>query len=348
MSTKKRLLVLSIVLCLVLSFAACTGTTAPPTPTPAPPAGGGATTPAEPPAEEEWVWERRVEFIMNFGPGSGTDNTMRAFAPHLERELGVPISIQNVEGASGVRGAEFFHQQPADGYTFSMYTPSHTIAGVFGTTTFDIINETEPVAVLVHAVKLILAGPNTPFDTFEELIEMAREYPGRFRIAVMSTTGMDAVALAELFGMAGVDIPLVGYGSRSEANAAVIGGHIDMVLGDPIDAQFVDSGDMKGIVVMSDRRLPTQPDIPTTVELGFDATMGPWRAIVARRGTPEAALDAMSDAIERANAAPEWRQWLADNDLDAREGFRPRAEFVPFWHSEYVTFRTVMEELGMI
>lgn len=298
-------------------------------------------------AEPEWKWDRRVEFIIVFGPGSGTDGTMRAFQPHLERELGVPIVIQNMPGAGGIVGAEHFHRQPADGYTFSMYTPSHTIAAITGTTTFDILNETEPVAVLVQAVKLILAGNHTPFTTFEELVEAARARPGHYKIAVLSLAGVDGASLIELFGMVDVDIPMVNFANRAEASAAVIGGHIDMLLGDPVDAQFIESGDMRGLVVLSNQRIPSQPDVPTTVELGYDATIGPWRALVARRGTPEAALRSMEQAIYRANQAPEWIAYKAANDLDIIDAFMLRDDFKVFWMEQYEKFKTAMESLGM-
>lgn len=52
--------------------------------------------------QEEWKFERKIEMVIPFGPGSGTDTTIRAMAPLLEKELGVPITINNVAGASGV------------------------------------------------------------------------------------------------------------------------------------------------------------------------------------------------------------------------------------------------------
>ena len=343
MNKKRVSIVLALALGMMLLFAAC-GNQAPAQPAapaaPAAPADPGAA--AEEPA---WVWERPVEFIINWDPGSGTDQTMRAFAPHLERELGVPVNMQNVSGAGGLTGAEFFHQQPADGYTFSMYTPSHTIAGVRDVMTFDIINETEPIANLVWAVRVLLAGNHVPFTTFEEFVELARQYPYRFTVGCLSPTGIDGVGLTELFDLAGISVNIIGYGSRADANAAVIGGHIDMVLGDTIDAQFIDSGDMIGLVVKSDTRLASFPDIPTTVELGYNAVIGPWRALVARRGVPEAALQAMSEAVERANQAPEWQQWLSDNDLDARDAFMNREEFTQFWFDQYEVFKYALAAL---
>ncbi|MCL2001045.1 MAG: tripartite tricarboxylate transporter substrate binding protein [Planctomycetes bacterium] len=285
---------------------------------------------------DDWTFERNIDMIIVFGPGSGTDGTMRAFQPALERELGVRLVINNVAGASGVTGAEFFNAQPADGYTFAMYTPSHVIAAINGTATFDILNETVHVINLVQDINLILAGPNTPFNTFEELVERAKAEPGRFKIAVMSVAGIDNAAVQQLFQLVGVEIDSIAYPSGAEANAAVIGGHIDMVLTGAADGvDFIESGDMKGIIVLAEQRSSALPDVPSTGELGYEAYIGPWRGIVAKKGTPDGAVRAFQEAALKANSDPAWIEWKEANGLNDREALWVGSEFEKKWHEYY-------------
>lgn len=72
-------------------------------------------------AQEEFKFTRSVEIIVPWGAGGGADTTVRAFAPHLERALGVPVVVNNVSGGGGVMGFEHANRQPADGYTFYTY-----------------------------------------------------------------------------------------------------------------------------------------------------------------------------------------------------------------------------------
>jgi tripartite-type tricarboxylate transporter receptor subunit TctC len=274
---------------------------------------------------------------------------MRAFAPFLEEELGVPVRINNVDGAGGIRGAEFFATQPTDGYIYSMFTQSHIIAAVNEAANFDIMADTVPIASLVHDARLILAGTHNPFDDLEGMLEYAKANPGMLTISVMSITGLDAIALSDFTTKAGIDITMVAFGSQAEADAAILGGHVDMSLTSPMDGvQYIDSGLMYGIVLFAEERSQSVPTVPTTVEFGFDATIGPWRSIVAMNGTPEAAIASMNEAIVRANEHQGWWDWKESVGLNDRDGFNSRADFERMWHEEYVLVRELMTEMGIL
>ena len=339
---KKRLLAILCAMMVLTMVVGCgnSNATASNTPASSTPANSGAASSA--PAG--FQFERKIEMVCPFGPGSGTDTTLRAFLPLMEKELGVSIVINNVEGASGVTGAEYFYKQPADGYTFAMHTPSHLIAAVNGTTSYDILNETVPVVRLVQDSNVILAGKNVPYNNLKELVEYAKANPGKAKIGMMSIAGIDAVAVQDLFSKAGIEVPMVPYSSGSEANAAVMGGHCDMVLTSPFDAvSYVESGDMKAIVVLSEKRSSVMPDTECTVELGYDATIGPWRGIVAKKGTPQEAIDAFEAAAVKVCQSPEWAAWKESVGLNDREGFANQEEFGKIWFDYYESMKEILK-----
>ncbi len=335
---RERILVIVLALVLVFALVGCGST---PTATTAAPTSAGETTAA--PEVEEWTFDRPVEFIITFGPGSGTDTTIRALQAALERELGVGIKINNVEGAGGVVGAEFFANQPKDGYTFAMYTPSHIIAAVNGTTNFDIFNDTIPVARLVHDSNCLLLGKHVPYSTVAEMIEYCDANPDYIpTVGMMSIQGIDGVSTGQFFDELGIEATFIPYGSGSEANAAVMGGHTDMVLTSPFDGvAYVESGDMKALVLLAEQRGTTMPDVECTGELGINAYIGPWRAIVAYKGTPQAAIDALEAAIMRADADPAWTSWKQTVGLMDRPGFTGQEGMGKVWTEYY----DIMEEI---
>lgn len=294
-------------------------------------------------ADKPWKFERKVEIVIPFGPGSGTDTTIRALQPLLEKELGVPININNVEGAGGVKGAEFFNKQPADGYTFALYTPSHIIAAVNKTTNFDILNDTVPVVRLVQDSNIILANKDVPYNNMKELIEYVKANPGKAKLGMMSPQGIDGASAKQLFDAAGIDVGFVPYSSGAEANAAVMGGHTDMVLTSPFDANaYLKSGDMKGIVVLAEKRASNAPDVECTKELGYDAYIGPWRGLVAKKGTPEGAIKAFEEAVIKATQTPEWDKWKESVGLNDREGFANREDFTKIWAQYYEDMKKLL------
>ena len=296
-------------------------------------------------ADGEWKFDRPIEIIVPWGPGSGTDTTIRAWAPLMEKELGVTIKINNVEGAGGVKGGEFYQLQPADGYTFAMNTQSHLIAAIDGTTNYDVMADTVPVIRLVQDTNMILAGKHVPYNNATELVEYVKANPGKKpTVAMMSIKGIDGAATIELFDALGVEVNFIPYSSGAEANAAIMGGHTDMVLVSPSDAgAYVESGDMKGIVVLAEERASTMPDIESTGELGIDAYIGPWRSIVAKKGTPEGAMKALAEAAKKVNEMQEWKDWKQSMGLMDRPAFATLDDFGKIWQEDYENLKEVRE-----
>ena len=342
---KKRIFALLLVIALMATLVAACGTTATTTAATTKAASGATTaaTTAAATTAKAFKFDRKIEMVCPFGPGSGTDTTLRNWLPLMEKELGVAIVVNNMAGAGGVTGAEYFNKQPADGYTFAMYTPSHTIAAVNKTTTFDILNDTVPVVRLVQDANIVLAGKKVPYNNMKELVEYVKANPGKAKIGVMSVAGIDGVSINQLWKAAGIEVPLVGYPSGAEANAAIMGGHIDMVLTSPFDAKaYVDSGDMKGIVLLSEKRASTLPNVECTGELKYDAYIGPWRGIVAKKGTPQAAIDAFEAAAVKVNTMQAWVDWKKSVALNDREGFANQKDFGKIWKDYYETMKTML------
>ncbi|MCX7960995.1 MAG: ABC transporter substrate-binding protein, partial [Burkholderiales bacterium] len=50
--------------------------------------------------------DRPIKLIVPWPAGGDTDNIFRPFAPLLQKQLGQPVVIANVAGASGTRGAK--------------------------------------------------------------------------------------------------------------------------------------------------------------------------------------------------------------------------------------------------
>lgn len=327
---KKRILLATMALVLSLSFMGCSKKEAAPAPAEGTEAGA-------------WKFERPIEIVIPFGPGSGTDTTIRAWAPLMEKELGTTININNIAGAGGVQGAEFFVNQPADGYTFAMYTPSHVIAAVDGTASFDILNDTMQVVRLVQDSNIILAGKHVPYNNFEELVAYAKSNPDKKpTLGMMSINGIDGASAQQLCDEAGIELQFIPYASGAEANAAIMGGHTDMVLTSPFDGNaYLESGDMKAIVLLAEERATNLPDVQCTGELGYDAYIGPWRGIVAAKGTPQEAIDALEAAAIVVNEKQEWIDWKETVGLNDRPGFANQEEFKAIWMEYYETMKAL-------
>ena len=274
-----------------------------------------------------WKFERKIEIVCPWGTGGGADTTLRTFATALEKEIGVPVVVNNKAGAGGVTGVEFATSQPADGYTFLLCTPSPLLAQVTGATDFDVYGKINPLSQLVHDCNVLVASKNAPYNNYKELMDYVAANPGSVKAGVMTITGLDGACVKAAFGD---KIEAVAYSEGAQLNADVIGGHVGLAVVGPAEvAAMVKSGDMKAIMTFTEKKLtlPEYANVEAAGEIGVEAFFGPARGIFYINGTPEAAIKAFEAAAEKAVASETFQSWAKNEGLDQRPGWKNTVDY---------------------
>lgn len=302
-------------------------------------------------ASAEFKFERKITIVCPWGVGGGADSTIRPMATLLQDILGVPVEVQNVEGASGVNGVEYTYKQPADGYTFMLGTQSLFMQDMSGTTSMDFKTEFQPIDVLVHSINIIAASKvnmdKYGVTNWEELQAYINEHPFEVSVGMLTATGVDGASLAQATeGLMLLETP---YSGGSEVNSAMMGGHCDLAItGTDEIAGLIESGDIIPILALCENRMSVYPDMQCTGELGIDSYMGPWRALFVKTGTPQEAIDAMVAAVEEARQSETWQTFIHNAAYDERKVPAPGEELAAFAQSEYKALRDYMNEQGVL
>jgi len=311
-------------------------------------------------ASGEWTWGRRVTIVSPWGPGGGLGPVIRNIIPELEKIIGVPVEVQHVEGGGGLQGTVFASRQPADGYTFVAGTQSTVSLDIRQQLGFDFRKEFVPVGKLVHSTKGIIASKTATqgmFSDFQGFIDYIRANPGKLSVGMRSPGGSDEVSLIEVLALA-LDVSIaearefvriVPFASGSEQDAALAGGHVHLtVQGFNESPGLVDAGTAIPIVAFSPQRMASFPDVPSTGELGIPSYIGTWRGIFARRGTPQAAIDALAKALEEAWHTDSYQAFCEKEGYLEREGFEGPDGFLALVDEEYGVMTEFLRAAGVI
>lgn len=300
---------------------------------------------------EDWKFERKVEIICPWGVGGGADSALRPMASLLKEQLGVEVEVVNVEGAGGVNGLEYAYKQPADGYTFMLGTQSLMMQDLQGTTSMDLRTEMKPISMLMHSINIIAASAKNMeakgIATFSDLLAYVEENPYDVSVGMMTATGADGASLMQT--LEGLDVLEIAYSTGSEMNAAIVGGHIDlMISGTDEIAGLIESGDIIPLLALAENRMSIFPDMECTGELGIDSFIGPWRAIFAKSGMPQEAIDAMVAAVEEARKTDTWQEFLKNAAYDERPIQESGEQLDAFYEQEYVDLTEYLDGEGVL
>jgi tripartite-type tricarboxylate transporter receptor subunit TctC len=173
-----------------------------------------------------------------------------------------------------------------------------------------------------------------------------------------SPGGADEVSLLETLALAlNISIAearevirIVPFASGSEQDAAVAGGHIHLTLqGFNESPGLIAAGEAIPLVILAEQRVGAFPNVPSTGELGIPSYIGTWRGIFARRGTPQAAINAMEKAIEYAWHTETFQTFAgAGGYLDRGGGFMGQDELKELMDSEYQAFEDFLVAAGLV
>lgn len=150
----------------------------------------------------------------------------------------------------------------------------------------------------------MVVHPSSKAKTVKDFIQMAKENPGKLSFGSGSSSSRVAGELLQQ--MAGIELLHVPYKSNPLAITDLIGGQIDMMIGDMATGlPQVQSGTLRALGVTTTERSPLAPDVPTIAEAGVPGyEMGYWFAAYVPAGTPANIVTRLNELLIAATKRP--------------------------------------------
>jgi len=175
---------------------------------------------------------RRMEAIIPFSPGGGTDRSVRLVTPAWQEALGMrqPFQLNHMPGAGSLIAQNGLANARHDGHTV-LFTPAPHVAwlDVLQSDSFS----TDQVAWLgsyFQDPNVLLVANDSPYQSAQELIDDARSSGRELTASVSSPMSAAHAATVVLRERAGINIKVVPFDGGSAARNAVAGGHVDICM----------------------------------------------------------------------------------------------------------------------
>jgi tripartite-type tricarboxylate transporter receptor subunit TctC len=288
-----------------------------------------------------------VRIVVGFTPGSATDVTARIFAQRFSEMWGVGVTVENIPGAGGTVGAARAAKSPPDGYTLKYgANGAMTIApGLYSKLAFDPTRDFAPVSLLLSMGSIVAVNNDVPAKTFQQLIALAREQPGKLSYASPGVGTPQHVGTELLKSLAGVNITHVPY--KGAMFTDVIGGRVTMTMQNAAAIlPMVRDGRLRGVAQTSLKRSPNIPELPTVAESGYPGfeTVS-WFGLLAPVGTPAGIVNRLHQDSLKVLAQPDMRASFTKLGLDV-VGSTP-AELAAIIKSDIAKWAKVIKEAGI-
>lgn len=286
--------------------------------------------------------EKSIQGIIQWGAGGSTDVVMRAVTPPAEDVLGETVVMTNRSGGVGAIATKYVLSQDADGYTLLMGAENPMMYKVLGLGDMDYLDMV-PIVLLARGTPIIVAHPDAPYNTIPEMVAYGEENPGEIKIGSTGPGGLTSIVMAMLDTVAPFEATSVPFDGEGPALTAMQGGAIDMMptsIGPAID--HIRAGRLKVLGLIDVEANALLPDTPPVVETYPDlARLLPWGSffgVFVKEGTPDEAVEKLTDAFHQAAATPEFENLMTERGFtlmntsgeEARE-FLERYRSVSSW-----------------
>lgn len=287
--------------------------------------------------------ERNIEVLVGHGAGGGTDLFTRAVTAELEDIFGVNINVVNQEGGAGVVAAQNAYNQPSDGYTL-VGDAAFPLTVASGTNQHG-LDDFTPIARFQSDTYALWVDPNK-YSSIEEFVQAAKEKPGEITVGGTGSMGMDEFTVFLLGQEAGLDLSFIAMEGSGDMHAGLIGGHLDAMVDEfgPTKSLY-DDGSIEPLVVFAEERLEEFPDLPTTVENGWDLTDGNERGFYIKSDTDPEIISALEKAMKEVYDSEDYKAYEEENYLHLREGWMNSEDFTQRTEELIEKYTEVAEQL---
>ncbi len=300
---------------------------------------------------QDWKPQKNVDFSVSAAAGGAADRQARFIQRFLQTVPGVPsVTVSNRAGGGGVIAWTHIAQTPGDAHNLATLSVGLLTNEILGTSKLSYRDFT-PINILLREYIVVSVRGDSPLASARDLIARLKQDPQSVTFSFSAARGnQNHVLIGMLARAAGVDpkaLKIVVFNSGSQGATAVMGGHVDLLVGTPGTAlPHHLSGKMRIIGVSApERQSGDLAAVPTLREQGIDGLYYSWRGTVGAKGLTPAQVAFWDQAFARVVQEDDWKKDLEKNSW--ANDFRPSAEARRHLDSEFELLKKMLVDLGV-
>ena len=293
-----------------------------------------------------------LHFLVPGGPGGGWDTTARGVGEAMVK-AGIEdnASFQNMSGGGGGRAIAYLIESGTKKGDMLMVNSTPIVLRALSGKIPYSYRDLTPVASMIADYGAFVVRNDSPFKTWQDVIDAMKKDPGSVKVAGGSARGsMDHLVAAQAVKAAGIDgrrLRYIPYDAGGKAKDGLLSGDVNLLSTGLSEAlEVANGGQARILAVTSADKLPDYPAIPTLKSLGYDMEFVNWRGFFATPDLPADKLAEYTEKLRKLQQTPEWEA------VRARNGwlnlFQEKEAFIKSLEQQEAQLRVVMKELGFI
>lgn len=264
-----------------------------------------------------------VTLMVPYPAGGLSDVIARSVNTTLGKQLGQPVIVENLGGASGSIAATKVLGGPSDGYTIFQGSPNELILAPLAISSIKFKSEDFRLVQMIATAQIaFLAKKDLPVNSVDEFLDHARKAAKDGKPLTFASVGPGSFyhLLGEhLSKVTGIPMIHVPYKGGAPAEQDLMAGQVDFFLS-PYGKKYDEmhkTGRVKVLAMLNGERLDSVKQYPAISESKQlkDFTFKIWTGYFVKKDTPEPVVTALHKAITGTLGDPAVHAALEANSL---------------------------------
>ncbi|MGA2954653.1 MAG: tripartite tricarboxylate transporter substrate binding protein [Thermodesulfobacteriota bacterium] len=256
-----------------------------------------------------------INLLIGAAAGGATSITLRTLSDAAGKILGQPIVLLNKPGGGGAVALVLLKNEKPDGYTLGNINAAGVLSQYMRKVPYDALTDFTPIIRYGDYTYGVVIRAESPWKTFQELIEYAKANPGKIKFSTSGAGTFHHLVMEVLARQEGIKWTHIPYKGGHEATTAILGGHVDVEACSSEWKPYVESGKLRLLSTYNPNRLPKFPDVPTWVELGYKIAANGGIGVVGPKGLSRPIVDKLHGAYKKAMDDPTFRKSMEIYDM---------------------------------
>lgn len=239
-----------------------------------------------------------IRLIVPYSAGGVTDLAGRALAEKMSQQLKQVVVVENKTGANGTMGAIHMLSTKPDGYTVSMVPIGIYRMPHINDVPYDPEKDFTYISQVAGFNYYLIVNDKSPWKNLDDFVTSAKEQPNMFNYGTPGTYSSQHIAMVQLGDAAGVDWKHIPFKGEADALSAVMGDHVQAVVGASGALSHLSSGNMRALASLGETRTDALPNVPTLQESGYDIIHTSAFGIIGPKNMPDAIVKKLDQAID--------------------------------------------------
>jgi tripartite-type tricarboxylate transporter receptor subunit TctC len=264
---------------------------------------------------------KAVTLLVPYPAGGLSDVIARTVNNTLSKNMGQPVIVDNLGGASGSIAAQKVLNAPADGQIIFQGSPNELILAPLAISAVKFKSEDFRLVQMIATAQIaFLARKDLPVSNVDEFLEYARKQAAQGRPITYASVGPGSFyhLLGEhLSKITNIPMTHVPYKGMAPANQDLLGGQVDIFLAPfgKASEELQKQGKLKVLAMLNSERLDSVKDYPAITESKSlkNFTFNIWTGYFVKKDTPEPIVQVIHKAITDSLTDPAVRGGLEAN-----------------------------------